>query len=496
MRREQMGIQMRSSQSRKRPDPRQLAADILHGDSELHAQKEATTDRGAWTVARRAVLFDDYSAIRLMDQIPYPDGFQLRARLRAGGDDIIVSRPRPPAGFDEYYSGRLGLGDPVWLHPDSATDLCSAAWSDSRTSAALVEAARGGAYLHPYHASEAAWQLADRLSRAARLSVPVLGPPPRLCQLANDKSWFLSTVADLLGAEAIPRLRVTRRFADVPAAIEEISRHSPKLAVRIPDSAGGLGMRVFATDVLRRLDRRALTAWAADVYRDLGLRDDSAVLVTSWEETLAAPSIEVTIAPGEAAAPTCGRVIDQIFTDADRSQFGGGVAGALPPEIVRRLRSHASTIAVLLQALGYLGRLSFDFIVTGRSLADADVRVVDCNARWSGGSVLGAMLDRLFPNRSQPYAFGALRHPQLRSIPFDVLIDRLEGRLWNPSTRRGDLLVHNVGHLAASGRADIVVLADSAETARHRLANLSGSVADGTAALLLAKDAGAGPATS
>ncbi|MEV7986872.1 hypothetical protein [Micromonospora sp. NPDC085948] len=485
---------MRSSPSPKGPDPRQLAADIISGDEELRAQREATVDRGVWTTARRTVLFDDYSAIRLMNQIPYPDGFQLRARLRAGDDDIIVCRPRPPAGFDEYYSGRLGLGDPVWLHPDSSSDLCSAAWSDGRTAAALVDAARGGAFLHPYHASEAAWQLADRMSRAAHRSVPVLGPPPRLCRLANDKIWFLSTVADLLGAEAIPRLRVTRRFADFPAVIEEISRHSPKLAVRIPDSAGGLGMRVFATDVLCRLDRQALTAWAVDVYRDLGLRDDSAVLVTSWEEILAAPSIEVTIAVEEAAAPICGRVIDQIFTDAERSQFGGGVAGALPREIVRRLRSHASTIAVLLQALGYLGRLSLDFIVTGRSFADAHVRVVDCNARWSGGSVLGAMLDRLFPHSSRPYAFGALRHPRLRSIPFDVLIARLEGRLWDPSTRRGDLLVHNVGHLAASGRADVVVLADSAELARHRLASLSRSVADGTAALLLGEDAGAGPA--
>ncbi|TDC59366.1 hypothetical protein E1258_18250 [Micromonospora sp. KC207] len=462
-----------------------MAADILHTDVELRAQKETAKDHGKWESAGRAVLFDDYSAIRLMDQIPSPDGFQLRARLRAGDDDIIVCRPRPPSGFDDYYSGRLRLGDPAWLHPDSETDLCTAVWNDSRTSAALVEAARGGAYLHPYHASEAAWRLAERLSRAAHRSVPVLGPPPRLCQLANDKSWFLSIAAELLGAEAIPRLRVTRRFADFPAVVQEISRVSPKLAVRIPDSAGGLGMRVFATDTLRRLNRQALIAWAADVYRGLGIRDGSPVLVTSWEETLASPSIEVRIAPGEAAAPICGRVIDQVFTDAERSQFGGGVAGTLPHEIVHRLRSHASTVAALLQGLGYVGRLSLDFIVTGRSFADADVRVVDCNARWSGGSVLGAMLDRLFPHhRPLPYAFGFLRHPQLRAIPFHVLIERLEDRLWNPSTGRGDLLVHNVGHLASSGRVDIVVLADNSETARCQLEDLSRAVADGAAALL------------
>jgi hypothetical protein len=462
-----------------------MAADILHSDPELRAQKEATADPGKWASVGRAVLFDDYSAIRLMNQISYPDGFQLRARLRAGDGDVIVCRPRPPSGFDEYYSARLRLGDPVWLHPDSGADLCTAAWDDSRTSAALVEAARSGAYLHPYHACEAAWQLAERLSRAAHRSVPVLGPPPRLCRLANDKSWFLGAAAELLGAEAIPRLRVTRRLAEFPAAVQEISRRSSKLAVRIPDSAGGLGMRFFATDALRRLNRQALADWAADVYRELDLRDDSPVLVTGWEETIAAPSIEVRIPPGKAAAPICGRVIDQVFTDADRSQFGGGVAGSLPHEIVRRLRRHASTIAVLLQGLGYVGRLSLDFIVTGRSFADADVRVVDCNARWSGGSVLGAMLDRLFPHHGQlPYAFGFLRHPELRTVPFHVLIERLEDRLWNPSTGRGDLLVHNVGHLASSGRVDIVVLAGDAGSARCRLEDLARAVADGAAALL------------
>lgn len=492
--------QVRPSQSRKGPDPlrqkptdpapeqlgraRQMAADILHTDVELRAQKAATIDRRKWAAAGRAVLFDDYSAIRLMDQISYPDGFQLRARLRAGDDDIILCRPRPPSGFDDYYSERLQLGHPVWLHPDSEMDLCAAAWNDSRTSAALVEAARGGAYLHPYHASEEAWQLAGRLSRAAHRSVPVLGPPPRLCRLANDKSWFLSMVAELLGAEAIPRLRVTRRFAEFPAVVQEISRRSPKLAVRIPDSAGGLGMRVFATDSLRRLSQQAIVAWAAEVYRDLGLRDGFPVLVTSWEETLASPSIEVRIPPG-VAAPICGRVIDQVFTDVERSQFGGGVAGLLPYEIVRRLHRHALAVAILLQGLGYVGRLSLDFIVIGRSFVEADVRVVDCNARWSGGSVLGAMLDRLFSqHRPLPYAFGFLRHPLLRAVPFHVLIERLEDRLWNPSTGRGDLLVHNVGHLASSGRVDIVVLADDAETARCHLHDLSQAVADGAAALL------------
>lgn len=244
-------------------------------------------------------------------------------------------------------------------------------------------------------------------------------------------------------------------------------------------------MRVVGTDDLRHLDGEALAAWAAEIYQELGLRDDSPVLVTRWEETLAAPSVEVRIPPGETSAPECGRVIDQVFTDAERSQFGGGVAGTLPDEIVRRLRHHAAAVAVLLQALGYVGRLTLDFIVTGRSLADAEVRVVDCNARWSGGSVLGAMVDRLFPDRgAPPYAFGFLRHPELRATPLHVLLERLADRLWDPSTGRGDLLVHNVGHLAVSGRVDVVVLADDAETARHRLRDLAGGVADGTAALL------------
>lgn len=292
-------------------------------------------------------------------------------------------------------------------------------------------------------------------------------------------------VAELLGAEAIPRLRVTRRFADFPPAVSELSPHSAKLAVRLPDSAGGLGMRVFRTDSLRRLDQQDLIAWAADVYRELGLRDGSPVLVTSWEETLASPSIEVVIPPGEAAAPSCGGVIDQLFTDDERSKFGGGVAGALPQEVVHRVRSHASTIAVLLQGLGYVGRFALDFIVTGRSFADADVRVVDCNARWSGSAVVGTLLDHLFPDRRPPcYAFGLLRHPQLRTVPFHVLIERLGDWLWDPVTGRGDLIVYNVGYLASSGRVDIVALAGDAETARCRLEDLSRMVAtDGAAAL-------------
>jgi hypothetical protein len=415
-----------------------------------------------------------------MDQLPYPDSFQLRARLRAGDGDTIVCRPRPPGGFGEYYSDRLRLGRPVWLHPDSDMDLCTAAWKDDRTSAALVRAAREGAYLHPYHASEAAWGLAGRLARAAGRTVPVLGPPPRLCRLANDKAWFLGVAAELLGADAIPRMRVTRRFAEFQPAVREFSRLSSKLAVRLPDSAGGLGMRVFPTYPLCRLDGRELAAWAADVYRELGLSDGSPVLVTSWEPTLASPSIEAEIPPGTAAAPVFSGVIDQTFTDAECSQFGGGVAGTLPPEIVRCIRQHTSAVAAFLQELGYVGRFSLDFIVTGESFTDAKVRVVDCNARWSGSAVVGTLLDRLFSGRRpQGYAFGFVRHPSLRAVPLSVLIERLENDLWDPTTGSGDLIIYNVGHLAVSGRVDVVAIADDPERARRRLADLSRRIEDG-----------------
>jgi hypothetical protein len=171
-----------------------------------------------------AVQLDDSSEIGLCDQLQMPEAFQLRGRLRAVEGDIVVSGFRPPKGYEEYNATFLGLGGVEWVLANDDVALARSTWNTERCFRRLVEVAvRRPMYIHPYMASRDVWELANRLSSASGESICVLGPPPDLCRLSNNKIWFYERVEELLGSAAVVKW-------GQGATLESISAETVRLA--------------------------------------------------------------------------------------------------------------------------------------------------------------------------------------------------------------------------------------------------------------------------
>ncbi|MER6949538.1 hypothetical protein ABT294_36550 [Nonomuraea sp. NPDC000554] len=401
-----------------------------------------------------AVVLEDSADIPLIDRLPAAEGFQLRARIRAGDGDLVLANPRPPRGFEEYYADRLGLGRVRWLHPGAGLELSASTLRSDACMRELVERARaGGLHVKPYLASEAVWDLVTALSRAAGAPLPVAGPPPHLCALANDKTWFLPVAARLLGEDSVPPFRVARSERELSQALTDLpARH---VAIRVPTSTAGLGLHMVDTS-----PPPLVTPPTAPLTPD-----DLPALVIGWlEPVLASPSVHLWIPPLHHGDPTCDGVILQTFSDPLGTRFSGGVTASLPHPVDARLRSHSLALARLLQLLGYVGRCSLDFILVGDHLEDAAMLCVDCNARWGGASVVVSLVRAVHGRAHRPFAFGFLYDDRLKDADLGELISRL-------GVGPDDLIVYNAGCMEGAGRLDVAVLADSPQQAMGRLRN-------------------------
>jgi len=59
------------------------------------------------------------------------------------------------------------------------------------------------------------------------------------------------------------------------------------------------------------------------------------------------------------------------------------------------LASEGTRLAVLLQELGYFGRCSFDAVISGPDLDNAELHWIECNGRWGGVSLPMTLANRL-----------------------------------------------------------------------------------------------------
>jgi hypothetical protein len=62
---------------------------------------------------------------------------------------------------------------------------------------------------------------------------------------------------------------------------------------------------------------------------------------------------------------------------------------------LERLASEGTQLAVVLQELGYFGRCSFDAVISGSDLDNAELHWIECNGRWGGVSLPMTLANRL-----------------------------------------------------------------------------------------------------
>lgn len=447
-----------------------VARDLLRGDDRLAGElRSLTAHRSTDRPPGHGIVVDDISEISLTGQLAHGVGHQVRARIRALHGDLVVSNAVPPDGFDDY-TRSLGLGSVQWIHPGQGPRVCADALGSADSLRRLIEfVSTRTAYVSPYMASDGAWGLVRELSRATGRAVPMVGPTPAACAMANDKTRFMTMAATLLGPASVPAFRVATDADAAARAMATLADGRHILAIRLPTAGAGLGLRLIgaaAAAGMTPVQRRQLIS---EFAAQTGHRFPDPLLVVRWHRrVVASPSVHLWVPAW--GWPICEGVLDQHFSDNAASQFGGGRSSILPREQQDRVKLMSMRLALVLQRIGYLGRCSFDFIMVGPDVSGADPVLVECNGRWGGASVILTLVNRLFVGTPRPaFAFGFIIDAKLRKSGFAYLRRRLARYLYSPGNPDGWLLIPHPGSLHDLGRLGCLTIAPTPRQASERL---------------------------
>jgi hypothetical protein len=120
------------------------------------------------------------------------------------------------------------------------------------------------------------------------------------------------------------------------------------------------------------------------------------------------------------------------------------------------LGASALMIGAALQELGYVGRCSFDHLVTGDVERDFQVVFTECNGRWGGTSTPMSLLDRLLRGPRPAYRAQDVVYPGLVGARLADLLARVGDAAFDADSRRGRFIFYNVGPLAGHGKLDVI----------------------------------------
>ncbi len=425
-----------------------------------------------------ALHLDDVSDIPFLVDIQGVEQYQHRARLRARSGDFLAAVTELPPGYEDYCRDRLGMGSPSQLTPQlagNALQVAEACRLDESTFETLTAAARtsGRLLVHPYMAIKSVWSLAAEIARQAGARVEVVGPPPPVTWIANDKARFDDLVERVLGADWLVDSRRSNDPTELSRALLELAQLHRRVGLKRLRCASAMGNLVLDSTELPSADAAELvvrgfldrTQW----------QGDEEVLVVAWEETRLSPSTQLWIPPRGQSLPTLDGVYDQIL-EGEQGVFVGSRPSSLPLVVQRRLGRAALAVGTALQELGYAGRCSFDHLVLGDVAHDpesCELRFTECNGRWGGTSLPMSFMDRLGvggqPGRRPPYRAQDFVDERLVGVSFPELLRLIGDAAYDATTGRGRFLFYNVGPLVASGKFDVIAWGSSQSDAERAL---------------------------
>ena len=452
---------------RARQAGRSLAADM-----DLARQVEPFDGR-RWRegVAPHPTLhLDDVSGIPFVSDVAGVEEYQHRGRLRAGDHDVYVTVTREPEGYESYCRNVLAMGAPEHLVADPVGPpiRVARACTQGRTYARLVELTRdrGGMAIHPYMGIEDVWALASRLAVDGHGDVRVLGPPPPVTWVANDKAVFDELVTRVLGRQALVETRVGRDPSTISADLSAMAQHHRKVGLKRTRCASAMGNAVFTSDEVRPLPsaRRAVEDFLERTEWPKG----EEVLIVAWLESDVSPSTQLWIPPQGTGEPRLDGIYEQILSGEERI-FVGSRPSSQPHDVNRTLAKDAIQVAAALQEMGYVGRCSFDHLLIGNPHDDFDVVFTECNGRWGGTSTPMSLLDRLFPGSRPPYRAQDVVYPQLVGAELKDLLGLAGETAFDPETGRGRFIFYNLGPLDRHGKFDVISIGSDQQDAERGL---------------------------
>ncbi len=467
------------------PDDRRLQriADALgRGDERLATDRDryrnqmpdALPDRNA-----RTLHVDDFSLIAHVRDISGIDYYPSRAFVRQCDGDLVAGTFSPIDGYADYLDHYLGLGKSQYVRAAPAPGAPNyaafeALLSDDVARQRIASAAReahDNFWIHPYMGLEAAWELGKRLAERTGRRVRVLGPPPRLTELANNKVWFGSVVEQALGPAWTLESYTGTCTRVIIEDLARVAATAPRVAIKLADSASGMGTEIVeAADVLSR-SPESLEAFVADWLVGHGWQAESPpVSVEPWRtDVVGSPSIQLWIPPLDGGPPLLEGIFDQRFYPGQEQVFQGSVPSQLPHTLQRRIGAAGLLLGRLFQLLNYVGRCSFDTILCGSNFTNATIKFTECNGRWGGTSTPMSLMNRLFGDyRRQPYVAGVLHDDRLKGVGVDEFVRQLPDVLFDARTGNGWGIVLNVGCLRPVGKLDVITLGESPAMAQRR----------------------------
>ena len=335
-----------------------------------------TGDRGLPTL-----YLDDVSAIPFLVNIAGVEAYQHRARTRAGDGDLFATVTPPTEDYEEYCRKILGLGrpglvlaDPVG-EPIEVARACSSGSAYERIATWARDA--GEVLLHPYMSIDPVWELAARLARDAQASVRVIGPPPPVTWIANDKKRFTELVASVLGREWIGPTLFAGSAEAIARNLSRLASDHQRVGLKRSCCASGMGNQVFDARQLRGRDEEEVVHIVREFLERTEWDGKEEVLAVAWEDTERSPSTQTWIPPRGKGAPLVEGIYEQIL-EGEEKVFVGSRPSGLGPSIDARLSKASLAVAGALQEIGYVGRCSFDFLVLDEDV----IRFTECNGRW------------------------------------------------------------------------------------------------------------------
>ena len=415
---------------------------------------------------------EDVSAIPFLVDIAGVEEYQHRARMRAADGDLYATVTATDPGYESYCRDRLGLGVPTHLLVDPRGDagplaVTRACMADAALSTLVDHTRHSGLVLHPYMSIGDVWVLAAAIAAGADRAVTVIGAPPPVTWIANDKALFDELVAAVLGPGWSPETHVETEPARMAARLRDLADRYRTVGLKRTRCASAMGNQVFDAATLA-----AETASIEQHVRAFLARTEwpgtEPVLVVAWEDAAASPSTQWWLPPMGHGPPRLDGIYEQIL-EGDRKMFVGSRPSALPRSVEAGLTDAGARVAGALQRLGYVGRCSFDHLVVGDPRGDFELHFTECNGRWGGTSTPMHLVDRLVRGPRPPYRAQDFSHPALIGAAFADVIAAVGDRAFDHPRQHGQFIFYNVGPLERHGKLDVIALGRTQSEAEHAL---------------------------
>ena len=418
--------------------------------------------------AQPTLQLDDVSAIPFLVDIAGVEEYQHRGRLRAGDHDVYVTVTPAIDGYEAYCRNVLRLGTPEHLIADPAGPpiYVARACAQGRTRTRLAQIAKdaSGMTIHPYMGIEDVWELAATLSVDSRSEVRVVAPPPPVTWIANDKAVFSELVERVLGRDFLVETRIAHDSLTIESDLRTLAQQYPRVGLKRTRCASAMGNAVFSAPQVQT--KRDASRAVERFLRRTEWPEGEEVLSVAWIETDLSPSTQLWIPPLGSGQPRLDGIYEQIL-EGDHKVFVGSRPSGLPSTVNEALATSALLVGSALQELGYVGRCSFDHLVTGDPEGDFRALLTECNGRWGGTSTPMSLLDRMLQGPRPPYRAQDVVFPSLVGARLPDLLELMDDLLFRAESKQGRFVFYNLGPLAKHGKLDVISLgADQSDAER------------------------------